>query len=224
MSGNAFTRAILVMMMCTAVGAGCGGLGDEASLQPPTTGAPGTTEAAMATNFRCGPHTLTYFVKSDEGPVAGIRCVKVVNNHSFAWYGEGRWGSLSYRHVGYAAGDNFNGGVRFWGSMADIYGNGESYQGFYNQNLNFEASSPIDGPVRPETIKILSPWKEIWYLAGYSENVPYEPLPYEISRCGNPNLNQMRVVGMGTNHVRCLLDLKSGVNLPYAWEIGRAHV
>jgi len=38
-----------------------------------------------------------------------------------------------------------------------------------------------------------------------------------MSRCGNPNLNQMGLEGGSTNHVRCLLDLKAGVNLPYAW-------
>ena len=217
MSGNVFTRAILMMALCTAVSTGCGGTEADTQSQQPTAESLSTTEAAMATNFRCGPYTRTYFLKDASGNVTGIRCVKVVNNHSFAWYGEGRWGNAAYRHVGYAASDNFNGGVRFWGSLADIYGNGESYQGFYNQNLDFQASSPIDGPGGASIIQILSPFAETWYLAGYYDNVLYEPLPYEMSYCGNPNLNQMGVEGGSINHVRCLLDLKAGVNLPYAW-------
>jgi hypothetical protein len=219
MSGKTFTRAVLVTALCTVAGAGCGGLEEETRLQQPTAEAPGTTEAALAPSFSCGPHTLTYFVVDTSiGQVAGIRCVKVVNNHSFAWYGEGRWfgGSFTYRHVGYAAGDNFNGGVNFRGSMEDIHGNGENGTGVFLQNLSLTASHPISQA--PQQIDVYGGGvNERWWLAT-ANTTQYTQLPFELKKCGGTYLNQMHVVGQPeSQHIRCLLDLKVGRNLPYAW-------
>ncbi|MBZ4420838.1 hypothetical protein [Myxococcus sp. RHSTA-1-4] len=219
MSGNAFTRAVLVTALCTVVGAGCGGLEEDAQFQQPTVEELGTTEADLAPDFTCGPHTLTYYVVDTSiNQVAGIRCVKVVNDHSFSWYGEGRWsaGSFTYRHVGYAAGDNFNGGVNFRGSMADIHGNGENGAGFFNQNLVMTASRPVTQA--PQTIDVYGGGvNERWYLASFG-TTQYTQLPFELKKCGSAYLDQMHMVGQPeTQHIRCLLDLKVGANLPYAW-------
>jgi len=86
--------------------------------------------------FNCGPHALTYAVNDDTGAPVGIRCVRysflgvdqALINCEFTWYGEGRWGDRSYRHIGQAMQNNaiVSPGVGF---AADISGNGEFFSG-----------------------------------------------------------------------------------------------
>ncbi len=215
---NAFKRSALAAVAFTMGVTGCGAPEEAGLPEAPPSEAEvvATTEAALAPPFSCGPHAFTYYLLDSNNMVSAIRCVKVVNDHSFAWYGEGRLynGTYTYRHVGYAASDNFNGGVRFWGSMADIHGNGETGRAFFNQNLAITTPQPISQ--NPVYINVTGGVTEVWHRAP-SNTTHYAQLPYDLLTCGNPALNQMRVQGWTTDHVRCLLDLKDGVNLPYAW-------
>lgn len=216
MRTNAFKRAALAAGVFTLGVTGCGPSEEAgpAGPQPPQTEAAALMEPPPPP-FSCGPHAFTYYLQ-ENNVVTAIRCIKVVNNHSFAWYGEGRLynGSYTYRHVGYAAGDNFNGGIHFWGSMADIHGNGETGRAFFNQNLAIKASQPITQ--NPALIEVRGGVNEDWHRAP-SNTTYYAQLPYDLLTCDNPALDQMRVTGLPNDHVRCLLDLRDGVNLPYAW-------
>src|SRR4051812_13709431 len=65
--------------------------------------ATGSQAAQASSNFNCGPHTMTYSVTSIQyNTFVGVRCVEFPDRGdrlSFAWYGEGSWGTSSYRHI-----------------------------------------------------------------------------------------------------------------------------
>lgn len=79
--------------------------------------------APPRTTFRCGPHLLTYAVRSlDERPHRGVRCVlpDPEDPQRFAWYAEGVVDSdLRYRHVGLRSASG--------AERHDIFGNGETF-------------------------------------------------------------------------------------------------
>jgi hypothetical protein len=186
--------------------------------------------AARAQDFTCGPHALTYEVQQAQANgfrvVVGIRCVKVVNNQSFAWYGEGRWGSFQYRNVGYGSGDIFNGGVRFVGYQGDIHGNGENGTAFWNGDFTLTATAPITAqPARIDLRNSQGNLLESWHLATQNRTT-YTMLPFPMLRCSDTPpgnhafVEQMRVRKGGTvleTDRRCLLNLRGTTHLPYAW-------
>jgi hypothetical protein len=167
---------------------------------------------AHAQNFNCGPNAYTYELRYG-GAVAGVRCVKVVDDRSFTFYGEGRWGTYEYRLLGYAIGDIFNGGRNFRGWTGDFYGNGEDGAGF--ATLTLTATAPISSG--PAIIQVRGAYSEDWYRSTGNTAVGYTRLPYGVSRCGG-NFEQMWVPAMdGSFHIRCLLHVDGHNNEPAAW-------
>lgn len=132
---------------------------------------------------KCGPGMLTYAVYDANGnQAAGIRCVRLVwakpgDNYTstFNWYGEGAWGAATYRHLGYA----YNAWELPFALAADVFGNGESYNGGTFSNLQF---SIVGAWPSPSEIRVTGGWLETWRLV---ESVDYVPLPRPVT-CG-PN-------------------------------------
>ncbi len=170
--------------------------------------------AAHAQSFTCGPYAFTYEVRSGTS-VVGVRCVKVVDDRSFTFYGEGRWGATEYRHLGYAIGDIFNGGRNFRGWSADIYGNGEDTAGFANGTLTLTSTAPISSG--PAIVQVRGAYTEDWYRSTSNVALGFTRLPFDVRYCGG-NLEQMWVPAMdGSYHVRCLLHADGHTNEPAAW-------
>lgn len=103
-------------------------------------------------------------------PAQGVRCVKFVDRRSFAWYGEGRWGSTVYRNLGYAIGPLevvTAPANEFTGSAADFNGNGESTSGDFPGNLQISIPNPPtqaawDETIAPQRIIVGGAWNETW--------------------------------------------------------------
>jgi len=190
----------------------------------------GGAEAA----FACGPDLATYEVRAANGsPAPGVRCVRFVNRQSFAWYGEGRWGSSTYRHLGYAVGpaEVITGpGNSFTGYAADFHGNGETTSGNFPGTLDMRIPNPPAQPAWNETnppreIRVGGAWREVWVLRAGSVS-GWSSLP-PVQRCG-PHL-EAYAVSVGTNDdrvrqvvpgssswgVRCLLNADG--KQPAAW-------
>ena len=124
----------------------------------------------QASRFSCGPHTLTYAVKSlrqVEGK--GIRCVKFSDGQpsnpripQMAWYGEGIWNGATYRHVGHA----FYRRSNLIGYASDISGNGEDFHNNFPGNLQIQV---LGGG---GTIRITGAWNEEWTLVRSTNYTP----------------------------------------------------
>jgi hypothetical protein len=168
-----------------------------------------------ATNFNCGPHTLTYEVRSlSNNAFGGIRCVKKDNGYdayvpSIAWYGEGKWGSCTYRHVGHAFYSSYSSPYTYnKGYASDIYGNGECANSNFNGNLTVSVKNDWT------KIYVTGAWSEVWTKVS---TVNYTPLnrPY---RCGVTNggyfdqyyVNDTLPVSQGGRYgagLRCMLKI-----------------
>lgn len=115
--------------------------------------------------YSCGPHLLTYAVESNSGlSGVGVRCVKMISSNgepatfgpTFVFYGEGRWGSLSYRNVGEVyrtSGDALS------ARAADITGNGETASGKLSGG---EVTVTTSGGSAPSVIRFSGAWNETW--------------------------------------------------------------
>ncbi len=132
---------------------------------------------AQASNFTCAPHLRTYVVKSlSTGEFGGVRCVKFIstkpgsNIPRLAWYGEGRWGGNTYRHVGHG----LIRGSKIVGYASDINGNGEDANGNFPGNLNIKI---ISG----HKIQVTGAWDEEWNYTDTAVN--YTPLSRP-TKCG----------------------------------------
>lgn len=137
----------------------------------------GKFTATQASNFTCAPKLRTYIVKSlSTGEFGGVRCVKFNPTTSgssiprLAWYGEGRWGSNTYRHVGHG----FISGSKIVGYASDINGNGEHTNANFPGNLNITI-------VNGYKIRVTGAWNEEW---NYTDTpVNYTPLSRP-AKCG----------------------------------------
>jgi hypothetical protein len=122
--------------------------------------------------FTCGPHLLTFVVKS-LAPVRqgnGVRCVKpVLRSPVIAWYGEGNWEGGTYRHVGQA---NRLSGSSATGYASDIHGNGEDTSNNFDGNLSLKIiAGTWNNPLK---INVTGAWNETWERV---DSVRYIPLP-----------------------------------------------
>jgi hypothetical protein len=132
-------------------------------------------QTAAYSQFTCGPYTTTYFVKGYTDQPVGIRCLKFIPRSTpgfeaqdrVIWYGEGRWGTFTYRHLGFAAAS----GTGFRGSAGDLPGNG-AIADYFSPDV---VLTPVSGNwPAPETILVWGNWNETWYRA---PSVNYIPLP-----------------------------------------------
>jgi hypothetical protein len=128
--------------------------------------------------FTCGPHLLTFIVKSLP-PVRqgnGVRCVEPNNSNNvripkLSWYGEGNWEGETYRHVGHAI-NSYATANSLQGFASDIHGNGEDANNNFDGNLRLELLSGTWN--NPTKINILGAWNETWERV---TSVRYNPLP-----------------------------------------------
>ncbi len=143
--------------------------------------APPTAAKQIAANgsFTCGPHALTFAVRS-LAPVrqgTGVRCVKISDGMSsqriprIAWYGEGTWEGGTYRHVGHAF-TREPSDISAVGYASDINGNGE------DANNNFPAGTlkvSLAGGTwaSPTRINVTGDWNETWIRVS---KIGYTPL------------------------------------------------
>jgi len=138
------------------------------------------SESANA-SFACGPHLATYKVRSLNGwPGAGVRCVRfnVQNEPGFIiWYGEGQWGSGTYRHVGVGYLASMG---RARASASDIFGNGEDAMGDFRNSLNIVSS----GGSIPRTMRVTGDWNEEWILEGDGIVQEYTSRLGPVNTCG----------------------------------------
>lgn len=166
--------------------------------------------------FACGPNAHTYAVlqPSPKKFVPGVRCVVFPNDYTFAWYGEGQWGTARYRHIGFARAIDTN--DHFVGSAGDIYGNGESSGSLFNRslsitiNLGFQDAWSASNP--PSVIAIRGAWNEDWLLVpdGYITN--WSPLG-KVTKCGA--LQSWRIDSPNGAGVRCVLKDESWLTVWY---------
>jgi hypothetical protein len=127
-------------------------------------------QLAQARSFSCGPHVRTYVVRPlDNRQGVGIRCVKFSEGKPgtaiprLAWYGEGKWGGSTYRHVGQA----IYRGRNLVGFASDIHGNGEDI------NNNFPGNLQVQVLGGGSTIRVTGGWNEEWRLVNSTN---YRPL------------------------------------------------
>jgi len=142
-----------------------------------------STTPAFA-KYTCGPNAATYAVlqPSPKKFASGVRCVVFPNDHSFAWYGEGKWGTSVYRHVGYA---RATGDDQFVGSAGDM---GGAAGALFNRTLKITIShafpqKPWGAGNPPSAIEIRGAWNEDWLHVpdGVVDN--WNPLA-KVSGCG----------------------------------------
>jgi hypothetical protein len=147
--------------------------------------------------FNCGPNALTYAVTDINNVTTGFRCV-VYTYHGlshgapdfeFTWYGEGRKGGQSYRHIGAACA---TAEVCNPPHARAIYisGNGESLTG---QALGLR---PIvtEASAAPATIRLEGDWNETWRRVS---NLSFVPMPPPTT-CG-PALDTYEVRARNAN-------------------------
>lgn len=155
---------------------------------------------AQNASFSCGPHLRTYVVKSLHGSQGvGIRCVKFSQGKPgtriprLAWYGEGSWGSATYRHVGQA----IYKGRDLVGFASDIYGNGEYFNGNFPGNLNVQVLSG------GSKIRVTGAWNEEWQLV---KSTNYKPLS-RATTCGGyfDEYQVSSLSGSDGDGLRCVL-------------------
>ena len=132
--------------------------------------------------FSCGPHFDTYIATSSLFSYGnGIRCVKWSDGANsakhipvFAWYGEGRWETVRYRHVGQAfISPGLTQPRTYQGFATDLYGNGETVQGDYRGGL-------VMTIVDADTIEVTGGWQETWKRVSVADYIPL-PMP---TTCG----------------------------------------
>jgi hypothetical protein len=170
--------------------------------------APSLGSQAAASNYSCGSDLITYVATSNQGfSGSGIRCVRFISGPiyspisswvGFSWYGEGRWGSFKYRHIGEA----FLAGSDLTARTADIYGNGENATGkLTGGELHITAS---EEPI-PNQLFVHGAWNETWTKAS-QWSVPFYALD-RIKTCG-ANLFKYRAdsrSGLEGFGIRCFL-------------------
>lgn len=149
-------------------------------------------------SFTCGPHLLTYQVKSLSGASGnGIRCVKLRPGKtvSLYWYGEGYWGQRKYRHIGgfYQAVTSPNNSFAF-----DIFGNGEDFNGSFT---DLEMTLTPSLPAIPQTIRVTGAWNEEWSLVPGNSVQDYTSPLGPVKSCGN-NFQTYHV--RGGDGIRCI--------------------
>jgi hypothetical protein len=188
--------------------------------------------APARAEFKCGPYAYAYEVFDTDGrPGPGVRCIRFVDHLSFVWYGEGRWGQVIYRHLGWAKHDhdtNVSPQRVFKGHAADFFGNGENVSSPHPGTISLTASDgtywTADRP--PGEIQVRGAWNENWILRGQAV-ASVTPQP-PVRRCG-PNMRQFGVnmpspgdenartvtSDDSTFGVRCLLDADG--KFPAAW-------
>lgn len=152
--------------------------------------------------FTCGPNTRTYRVISLSGAFGqGVRCVKFISGGSvdFIWYGEGYWygEGNTYRHVGTA----YRNGK---GTAGDIFGNGESGQGFFFESLRVTKQSLFSK--LPQTIFVRGAWNEKWVYEVDQTVQEYTSRLGSVKTCGSNFANYTVVpisprTGVGTSCV-----------------------
>jgi hypothetical protein len=145
-----------------------------ASAAPPTAARP----IAANGSFTCGPHALTFAVRS-LAPVrkgTGVRCVKISDGIGsqgiprIAWYGEGNWEGGTYRHVGQAV-TRRPSDVSGVGYASDINGNGEAANNNFPGTLKVSlAGGTWNNPTR---INVTGAWNETWIRVS---KIGYTPL------------------------------------------------
>ncbi len=135
-----------------------------------------TVNPVKPSGFSCGPFMDTYVVSSpDFFSGEGIRCVKWSTGAktskrvpAFAWYGEGRWDDIRYRHVGHAfASASLPQPNTYQAFATDMYGNGETVQGDYSGGF---VITVLDA----DTIQVSQGWNETWKRVSSTN---YSPLP-----------------------------------------------
>ena len=155
-------------------------------------------EKAQA-SFTCGPHLLTYQVRSLDGRSGiGVRCVKLNPSKTIGlyWYGEGYWGQRKYRHIGgyFRAVNSWNNSFAF-----DIFGNGENFNNSF-PNLGISPTPSLSAP--PQTIRVTKEWNEEWTLAPENTVQGYTSSLDPVQNCGN-NFQTYHV--RGGNGIFCIL-------------------
>lgn len=167
----------------------------------------GARPAHASGSFSCGPNTRTYAVTSlADGSFVGVRCVEFPDSGpplSFAWYGEGSWGSETYRNAGKATANSD--GVSATASSADLYGADD--RNVFNGTIEIRVTTWSVGI--PTEINVTGAWHEHWH---YSPTVAYTPLP-KTNICGD-NFDQYLVGPLDkpseVDGVRCVLPLGTG--------------
>jgi hypothetical protein len=151
---------------------------------------------------------LTYAVHRPDGVSApGLRCVKVSwhspdgSSAEFDWYGEGNWGGGPYRHIG--TGYTNQGEFGSLAKAADMFGNGETFNGFFT---NLVPAVTTGAWPAPQEVRITGPWNEIWRLV--TTDLNYKPLPSP-TVCG-PHFASYTVTDLAGirqgSGVRCVAD------------------
>lgn len=141
-------------------------------------------KAAQA-SFTCGPYMETYLVRSLDGRTGdGVRCVLFSEGIDsggrvpvMAWYGEGVWGSSSYRHLGHAFGTL----SAATGYASDFFGNGENFNNNFPGNLKITTS----GAGVPSLISVTGAWNEIWRRLSGRVHSSYKSTLGRLRHCGN---------------------------------------
>jgi hypothetical protein len=157
--------------------------------------------SAYAEGFKCGGDLLTYDVVSlDHVPGYGVRCLwyNGQSPENFVWYGEGRWGQRTYRHVGIAFQDADSGPI---GQAADLAG------GDFNNNVTGLIFHATNGSwPSPNVIQVTGVWNELWTLR--PNGVNYSPLPRPTA-CGDNFVayNVSSLSGIPGSGLRCVLRM-----------------
>ena len=171
---------------------------------PPTQNSHLAQTAGFSCNSDSRSGLLTYVVKALDNRVgSGIRCVKFSDGGGstipvLAWYGEGRWGSKTYRHVGHA----FYNNRRIISSASNIHGNGEDINYNFDKNLKVKI-------VNKSTIRVTGAWNEEWKLVSSAN---YKPLSMPYNTCGGYfdeyGVSDLRKSRQGKG-LRCILRVGS---------------
>lgn len=173
--------------------------------------------------FKCQSDFKTYTVYSSTGlNGSGVRCVKVkvigydpYNEHpiyGIYWYGEGKWNSTKYRHIGRATYRPDN--ITLNAIALDIYGNGESTS-HRTKNLRFNQKENF------KEFVITGEWNERWVLEEDGISRKYSSSLPPVKKCG-PNFTQYRVSDAtgstdSATGIRCLAFKDNDSLLPLLW-------
>jgi hypothetical protein len=167
-----------------------------------------TTAQPSQASFACGPHYKTYRVQSRNGAQgSGVRCLRSTPTVSLSgiWYGEGKWGNQTYRHIGATVGS--------MGEAADIHGNGETTDGsFPLKSLSFSSSGGPDHKV----LRVTGAWNETWILETDGVVESYTSSLPPVSVCGrNFTQFQVRSTAGERGGVRCVSKSPNTLGLWY---------
>src|SRR5205823_2642327 len=139
-------------------------------------------------------------VSLENVPGSGVRCLwyNGQSPENFVWYGEGRWGQRTYRHVGIAFQDPDSGPI---GRAADLAG------GDFNNNVTGVMFHVTQGSwPNPSVIQLTGAWHEQWTLR--PGGVYYSPLP-RLTACGDNFVayNVSSLAGVPGSGLRCALRM-----------------